>query len=644
MATPSSLYYGSTPVVARGYPMDDSDDDDYDYDEEYLIAKDDLDDGRKKRSRIVGVAVAAGLVAVLTLVVAVMSRHYPKRKPPEMMGGDLKMKLSNEYERRSGRAIGDGMYPYEYLAEVYQSTRFSVQGDDCEWTFDDEVLEGCVVEKTLTRVGEHSVKVRVGQERQEGTVTAKYVRHELRDLTPEDRERYLEATAVLYRTPQDDGEKLYGPSYKSAAWLVREHLFGAASKECDHWHDDAGFLNHHVGITWQFEQSIQSVDPRVSASYWDYTIDAEAGIEFGESILFSEDWFGASSPKNKDHVVNQGRFAYVPILKARDAGVPVAQQDQITNPFGLLRSPWNTNSEPYLLRYSSVLDVQFDGYELTKCSDFADSLSADVVTMASLVSKLNGRLHGPIHIMIGGHWGFAANASRWLGDGAGARSRALLASKFLWRQGYVRCPEACTSDETCQCSCPSSLVGTTSDDAYKVLKRTGLLDINKSWKPENYDVSWKDVLTFLCHIGHPGEMFTSAAPQDPTFWPLHGNAERFVHLVRLLSHQSKIILDDTWGYDHVKAGLDSDTNVVCDWSNVSSTHDLPTCDVDATCPGHREDDLLPFLDLLPDQSSFLTNREFFTLSSPLNPQLPYVYDRTSYWPACPKTSVWGPPP
>ena len=64
-----------------------------------------------------------------------------------------------------------------------------------------------------------------------------------------------------------------GSMYRSAAWLVREHLYGAADKSCDHWHDDAGFLNHHVGITWQLEQSLRAVDNSTAAHYWDYTLD-----------------------------------------------------------------------------------------------------------------------------------------------------------------------------------------------------------------------------------------------------------------------------------------------------------------------------------------------------------------------------------
>ena len=79
---------------------------------------------------------------------------------------------------------------------------------------------------------------------------------------------------TVYATSQEDGETLYGASFKSADWLIREHIYGAAAVECDHWHDDAGILNHHIGITWQMENSMRLVDDSVAMHYWDYTYDA----------------------------------------------------------------------------------------------------------------------------------------------------------------------------------------------------------------------------------------------------------------------------------------------------------------------------------------------------------------------------------
>ena len=91
---------------------------------------------------------------------------------------------------------------------------------------------------------------------------------------------------------QDEGKALYGPTYQSASEILREHLYGAAGKECDHWHDDAGIVTHHVGVTWAFENSLRMINPATAAHYWDYTRDAAADYEWYESPIFDETWFG----------------------------------------------------------------------------------------------------------------------------------------------------------------------------------------------------------------------------------------------------------------------------------------------------------------------------------------------------------------
>merc|ERR1712091_453605 len=70
---------------------------------------------------------------------------------------------------------------------------------------------------------------------------------------------------------------------------------------------------------------------------------------------------------------------------------------------------------------------------------------------------------------------------------------------------------------------------------------------------------------FVGAVGYPGELFTSAAPQDPLFWPLHGLAERFLQYARVLDALGAIDLDEAWRYKHRK-NVASDTGVVCDWS------------------------------------------------------------------------------
>ena len=144
-------------------------------------------------------------------------------------------------------------------------------------------------------------------------------------------------------------------------------------------------------------------------------------------------------------------------------------------------------------------------------------------------------------------------------------------------------------------------------------------------------MSYDTVLDELCHVGHPGEMFTSAAPQDPLFWPLHGLAERFVQLVRLYAAEGVIAYDETWGYDHVN--VMSDTHRVCDWTNATGL-ELPTC-APGVCPGHREDDVLPFEYVFgAGGQQYYSNAEFYAEISPSNDEMPYVYDKLQTWPGC----------
>ena len=46
--------------------------------------------------------------------------------------------------------------------------------------------------------------------------------------------------------------------------------------------------------------------------------------------------------------------------------------------------------------------------------------------------------------MIGGLWG--ASPTEWVAPVAQNEDWFLLAAKFMWRQGLVRCPEKCSTD------------------------------------------------------------------------------------------------------------------------------------------------------------------------------------------------------
>ena len=141
---------------------------------------------------------------------------------------------------------------------------------------------------------------------------------------------------------------------------------------------------------------------------------------------------------------------------------------------------------------------------------------------------------------------------------------------------------------------------------WDLLRKTGLSYLDNGWMRDGFldetDMDFTDLWDLLCHIGHVGEMFTSAAPYDPTFWPLHGLAERFLTLKRLMAHAGKTSLIEEWTYTH-ETTLASDTHVVCDWTKVTGM-ERPSC-TPGTCPGHHKDDLLPM-------GNFLSNNETYT--------------------------------
>lgn len=577
-------------------------------------------------------------------------------QPEEALPIQEMLQVSNEYERKKSRPLGDGLYPLgaSKLVQVQKETLLNLaSGTNSRWEVrrksDDSSLVYTQVEYTKSstvifpEVGNYIVRAFItGQVKNishEFSVTAKVIRYELRTLSHDDRKTYFEALYVFYQVSQAEGVKLYGGKYLSLNYLVRQHLYGAASIECDHWHDGAGIVNHHVGITWEMENSLRMIDNSTAAHYWDYTMEFARQQPWYESAVFKSDWFGDNSPGNENHVVSEGKFRYTPVMEDARAF------SSITNPYGLLRSPWNTNPMPYLMRHNKTVGgVAYQHFPT--CGQFAAYLSSGSVTFSKIASALNGELHGPVHIMIGGHWGFEDHKAIWdrvHDHGYTTMSDFLLYSKFLWRQGFLRLPETCSIDtphEECMPKCTELI--TENYTAAEILDLAGFDKTFTKYKKlkrvmEDMNVSRTDLLATLCHIGSPGEMFTSAAPQDPTFWPLHGNAERFIQYVRILAANGTISYNETWGYHH--QDVPSDTHVVCDWDDVDSATTRPTC-YEGACPGHKEDDILPFVKLFPSQKDKqYSNAEFYELVSPFNEDLPYAYDGLSTWYGCKDSSL-----
>lgn len=256
----------------------------------------------------------------------------------------------------------------------------------------------------------------------------------------------------MYTLNETKGRAEYGRKFHSIAYFVEKHLVGSAAIECDHWHDGAGVVPHHVAMTLEMEQAMQSVDPATSLGYWDVTLDSArqdaTGRPWSTSEIFSDDWFGPASPDNADHVLATGRWAYTAAARVdTSTNPPVASETGVGggaaavgggargagptsvphNAWGLLRSPWNTNPTPFVTRYEYQDGATAWG-SLPTCNDFLTCYKA--ANFSDMNNCLNGATHGPVHILIGGIW--HKQLHPLIDERFGYF--LLLMSKNLWRQ------------------------------------------------------------------------------------------------------------------------------------------------------------------------------------------------------------------
>ncbi|CAN0178363.1 unnamed protein product [Pylaiella littoralis] len=559
--------------------------------------------------------------------------------------------VSNEYPALQQSAWVHVAEPFRATSFTASSTVGSPDEDVFQWSFEDNtVLEGKEVQKSFEVVGRHALSIRqivisTGEVHHfSSSIMVKYVRREVRQLTEQDREAFFDALETLYRLPAAEGNARYGDDYKGIDYFVQMHLDGAGVPDCDHWHDDAGIMTHHVGYTLQFEQALQLVNPIVSIPYWEYTIESADGLaSYGLSEVFLPEWFGSASPENPLHTVDAGRWAYLPVMK--DAW------EYVHNPYGLLRSPWNLDGTPYVTRHN--LTNGDDQTRMVSCSMYQDCF--DSTSLASLMNCLNGETHGPVHIKLGGEWN---NPEEEITIEAGYAHEVPLITKYLWRKGYLRYPSSCSAEEdglgdesTCRSSCPVEVYESRGMTAYDVLmdvvalhwiscdsnrlvvydEATGRYVVAGHEEDEDFQAKfWHKVLHSLCDAGHVGELYTSSAPYDPLFWVIHPAADRFLAWRRKLAnqHPDKWALDETWGYAHDTTT--GQTGVVCDWADVAKdTLEMPTC-IKGICEGHNADDMLPFKVKVKGEIVEMTNLEWYDFIYPDNEDLPYMYNEFSW--------------
>ena len=538
--------------------------------------------------------------------------------------------------------------PWDYIAEpykpiTYQITEFYTVADgnidvftnndvNVKWIIDGSTYIGqsinCTIEKTGGQLltGEVTLTYKTTVYKSTFDIALKYIRREIRSLSDEDRNAWLIALKLMYTVDGETGRSNFGAKFVSAEELLYKHLNGAGRTDCDHWHDGAGVVTHHMAFTLEAEQSLQAIDPTLTMPYWEYAMDTYKYDEWYDSPIFDSDWLGSARPAS--HVM-EGTFADALLPDGSKYDWNISAEGSLNpfqNAYGAMRSPWNNNPTKVIGR-SNLTYGEATAMSFPNCVTMYDCYSKD--TMAEMNDCLNGNTHGPVHILIGGAWG--ENTTQWDDTDVDflRGTDKVLYFKMLWRAGFTRCPDSCDADKdavngVCVCAVPDEYI--TELTATYMLSYSGISSImGLSDDEDNEELSIK-IIRALEDPGIAGEMYTSAAPFDPTFWPLHGQIERMVGLKRIMVARGEATFDETWGYTTTNYRF---LRGECDWSKVTSASDLtlPTCNMDSSyvCSGHNANDTLEWTDFINKGETY-SNTDFYTFMDPWNEELPYAYD------------------
>jgi hypothetical protein len=515
------------------------------------------------------------------------------------------------------------------------------------------------------------------------------VKRELRTLTERDRDRFLDAAAIMWTVNTEEGKKLYGNSYTSMNTFVGEHALASNDIECDGYHDGSGFFTRHFAITNSFEASLRAINPAVTLHYWDFTIEGQSIKNANEipsyllkiSPFFTDTWFGSVDEDN--HIVNS-RWAHKKMTVQKEV-IPYLETS--TNSFGFIRSVWNNNNDVEIAR--RMFDIC--GFEATSkaipsCLAHAQLLNSS--SLGDFQRNVAGVGHGPLHVHIGGVGGGCVDAmrnfiERWdvvLNENMTANDVSNLnLGTTKWKYGYtaprmkvfkekitghyyhfyralwrshicsrdnsielLKCPTSCNRTltiEECKCSIPN-LSDNFSDieNVFYCIIEEPSRDMFRKLFSDDFITDL--VLTISSSSVYEGEMIESASPIDIAFWVIHPTLERLLAAKRLTTI-STIASNPFVKWPSID-GSGEDWLEYSDYSygvNVSKTNPLGY-----TCLGHAMDDIvLP--DRLPMIEGFVNNAdkngdglisnwEYFLGTNPNDALgLDYVYDSFE-WPHC----------
>lgn len=377
-------------------------------------------------------------------------------------------------------------------------------------------------------------------------VAVVYVRREIRGLTKEESQRYFDTIKILKNHSTAEGQLKYGPKFRSYGELTSRHMAVAWGEygQCNMGHNGPGFLPFHRAFSREFEQAIQSVDPSVSSTYWDYIADSDLSSP-AESDIWSDDYYGSMVGDVSDqYIVKDGQFAYWTVpYKAEAEAISQLTWGKlgpagVTNPYGFLRSPEVNNRAPYMTRMGNTLGGSLPTQALwASCNEY--------VYLGDVISCIEKFVHVSAHNIIGGLTGLATfssvaselNCTMFDSVLECAEAFAEYATYGLEvrslgvRDGCITCTKECTSLESdpSECGCECLADAPIRCSAYNTMLRFfARTDIPTGWDFADYGLC-----STSAYVGDYADV--AASVNDPIFWPHHTNVDRLFSSWRLLN-------------------------------------------------------------------------------------------------------------
>ncbi|CAE7266133.1 griF, partial [Symbiodinium sp. CCMP2592] len=265
------------------------------------------------------------------------------------------------------------------------------------------------------------------------------VRQELRSLSVQQRDRVFNAMNIMKNMSTLQGQVSFGRRYVSYDDLVAQHLQAAAARHCDEAHLGQGFATYHRAFTLRFEESLLAVDPSIGAlPYWDYNIEARSKDPRQSEIW---EWFGSSEgDPAQGNAVKDGRFGHWRVATAKEIS-------NLSNSFGLLRSPWNVNPSPFITRH------RFSCGSQTHFEASFWELCLKAPTYLEWYACVDPTIHTWAHSFLGGIWDTERNVSR-----VECFATNAIGIPAAWGDDCLQCQQNCTEPHEAQrsCSCQRS--------------------------------------------------------------------------------------------------------------------------------------------------------------------------------------------